>query len=62
LLHTLSNNRSFLILCQNFILNLAFVLYPKLTTMGVDREAWIFIHGTNVVDRGLIVVFFGLFC
>jgi len=23
---------------------------------------WIFIHGTNVVDIGLIVLFFGLFC
>jgi len=22
---------------------------------------WIFIHGTDIVDRGLIVLFFGLF-
>jgi len=22
---------------------------------------WIFIHGTNIADRGLIVLFFGLF-
>jgi len=31
--------------------------------MDVDREAvppWIFIHGTDIVDRGLIVLFFGL--
>jgi len=29
--------------------------------MGVDsRGAWIFIHGTDIVERGLIVLFFGL--
>jgi len=36
--------------------------------MGVDSggqggpcPAWIFIHGTDIVDRGLNVLFFGLF-
>jgi len=32
--------------------------------MGVGRGAvapWIFIHGTDIVDRGIIVIFFGLF-
>jgi len=36
--------------------------------MGVDSEGgrnpldpWIFIHETDIVDRGLIVLFFGLF-
>jgi len=23
---------------------------------------WVFIHSTDIVDRGLIVLFFGLFC
>jgi len=38
--------------------------------MGVESEGgarrrgflWIFMHGTNIVDRGLIALFFGLFC
>jgi len=37
----------------------------KLKAMGVGRGAvpppWIFKHGTNIVDRGLEVLFFGLF-
>jgi len=28
---------------------------------ALDRLPWIFIHGTDIVDRGLIVLFFGLF-
>jgi len=26
------------------------------------RASWIFMHGTNIVHRGLILLFFGLFC
>jgi len=29
---------------------------------AVSPSPWIFINGTNIVDRGLIVLFFGLFC
>jgi len=28
---------------------------------GFRGPSWIFIHGTNIVDRGLKVLFFGLF-
>jgi len=28
---------------------------------GGAVDPWIFIHGTDIVDRGLIVLFFGLF-
>jgi len=28
---------------------------------GGPWPPWIFIHGTNIVDRGLIVPFFGIF-
>jgi len=28
---------------------------------GGPWPPWIFIHGTDIVDRGLIVLFFGLF-
>jgi len=30
--------------------------------MGAVHGLWIFIHGTNIVDRGLKVLFFGVFC
>jgi len=29
--------------------------------INVPPPPWIFIHGTDIVDRGLIVLFFGLF-
>jgi len=29
---------------------------------GVCGLSWIFIHGTDIVDSGLKVLFFGLFC
>jgi len=29
---------------------------------GRAPSPWIFKHGTDIVDRGLIVLFFGLFC
>jgi len=29
---------------------------------GGPWPPWIFMHGTNIVDRGLKVLFFGLFC
>jgi len=29
---------------------------------GGRGPPWIFKHGTNIVDRGLNVLFFGLFC
>jgi len=29
---------------------------------GGAMPSWIFIHGTVIVDRSLIVLFFGLFC
>jgi len=29
---------------------------------GQGSWPWIFIHGKDIVDRGLMVLFFGLFC
>jgi len=31
--------------------------------LGAGGSAlWVFMHGTDIADRGLIVLFFGLFC
>jgi len=40
-------------------------MVTKVTVMGVDSgrgpwPSWIFIHDTDIVDRGLIVLFFGI--